>query len=91
MIATAHYRNGVLLGPLTGRRVADHILTGASLGELAYPAVAVIAGIYAYNADLKWSQWLGVALIVGTVTLLPIQRRRKMVALQARDAALASA
>ena len=39
----------------------------------------------------QWSQWLGVALIVGTVTLLPIQRRRKMVALQARDAALVSA
>jgi glycine oxidase len=34
-IATAHYRNGILLGPLTGRRVADHILSGASLGELA--------------------------------------------------------
>jgi glycine oxidase len=33
-IATAHYRNGVLLGPLTGRRVADHLLHGAGLGEL---------------------------------------------------------
>ena len=63
----------------------------ASLGELTYPAIAVIAGIYAYNSHLKWSQWLGVALIIGTVTLLPVQRRKKMVALQARDAALASA
>jgi glycine oxidase len=34
-VATAHYRHGVLLGPLTGRRVAEHILSGASLGELA--------------------------------------------------------
>lgn len=34
-VATAHYRNGVLLGPLTGRRVADHLLSGAPLGELA--------------------------------------------------------
>jgi glycine oxidase len=34
-LATAHYRNGVLLGPLTGRRVADHILRGAPLGEFA--------------------------------------------------------
>jgi glycine oxidase len=34
-IATAHYRNGVLLGPLTGRRVAEHILNGAPLAELA--------------------------------------------------------
>ena len=32
-LATAHYRNGVLLGPLTGRRVAHHILSGAALGE----------------------------------------------------------
>jgi len=63
----------------------------SSLAELTYPAIAVIAGIYAYNSHLKWSQWLGVVLIVGTVTLLPIQRRRKMVALQARDAALVSA
>jgi drug/metabolite transporter, DME family len=63
----------------------------ASLAELTYPAIAVIAGIYAYNSHLKWSQWLGVVLIVGTVTALPIQRRRKIVALQARDAALVSA
>ena len=34
-LATAHYRNGVLLGPLTGRRVADRILAGAPPGEFA--------------------------------------------------------
>jgi glycine oxidase len=34
-VATAHYRNGILLGPLTGRRVADCLLHGASLGEFA--------------------------------------------------------
>jgi glycine oxidase len=34
-VATAHYRNGILLGPLTGQRVADHLLSGASLQELA--------------------------------------------------------
>ncbi|MBV9324972.1 MAG: glycine oxidase ThiO [Chloroflexi bacterium] len=34
-VATAHYRNGVLLGPLTGRRVAEDILHGSGLGELA--------------------------------------------------------
>jgi glycine oxidase len=34
-VATAHYRNGVLLGPLTGRRVADHLLHGTDLRELA--------------------------------------------------------
>ena len=32
-LATGHYRNGVLLGPLTGKRVAEHILSHAPLGE----------------------------------------------------------
>jgi drug/metabolite transporter (DMT)-like permease len=61
----------------------------SSLAELTYPAIAVIAGIYAYNSHLRWTQWIGVAAIIATVPLLPVQRRRKMVALQARDAALA--
>lgn len=51
----------------------------SSLAELTYPAVAVVAGIYAYDAHLTWSQWLGVALILGSVTLLPVQRRRVVV------------
>jgi drug/metabolite transporter (DMT)-like permease len=61
----------------------------ASLAELTYPVIAVIAGIYAYDAHLKWSQWLGAAIIVATVTLLPFQRRRSMVEVVPRDAALA--
>ena len=48
----------------------------SSLAELTYPAVAVIAGIYAYNQQLSWTQWLGVALILGTVTLLPVRQGR---------------
>jgi drug/metabolite transporter (DMT)-like permease len=55
----------------------------SSIAELAYPAIAVIAGIYAYNANLRWTQWIGVLVIIGTVTLLPFQRRRKMVAVPA--------
>jgi drug/metabolite transporter (DMT)-like permease len=51
----------------------------ASLAELTYPAVAVVAGIYAYNAHLTASQWLGIAIILTTVTLLPVQRRRDIV------------
>jgi drug/metabolite transporter (DMT)-like permease len=53
----------------------------ASLAELTYPAIAVIAGIYAYNSHLRWTQWVGVALIIGVVSLLPVQRRRRMVVL----------
>jgi drug/metabolite transporter, DME family len=63
----------------------------ASLAELTYPVIAVIAGIYAYNSHLNWSQWLGAAIIIGTVTLLPFQRRRRVVEVQQRDAALAAA
>jgi DME family drug/metabolite transporter len=55
----------------------------ASLAELTYPAVAVIAGIYAYNAHLRWTQWLGVAIIITVVSLLPVQRRRTLVAVPA--------
>jgi drug/metabolite transporter, DME family len=61
----------------------------SSLAELTYPVIAVVAGIYAYNQDLRWTQWIGVAAILLTVTLLPVQRRRKVVELQPRDAALA--
>ena len=51
----------------------------SSLAELTYPAVAVIAGIYAYDQHLRWTQWLGVAAILGAVTLLPVQRQRAVV------------
>jgi drug/metabolite transporter (DMT)-like permease len=62
----------------------------SSIAELTYPAIAVIAGIYAYNSHLDWTQWVGVGAIIGTVTLLPVQRRRKIVRLRAaQDAALA--
>jgi DME family drug/metabolite transporter len=53
----------------------------SSLAELTYPAIAVIAGIYAYNSHLRWSQWVGVVMIIGVVSLLPVQRRRALVAL----------
>ena len=35
LVATAHYRNGVLLGPLTGRSVSEAIHTGVIASELA--------------------------------------------------------
>jgi drug/metabolite transporter, DME family len=60
----------------------------SSLAELTYPAVAVIAGIYAYNQHLSWTQWLGVALILGAVTVLPVQRRRVVAEPRPREAVL---
>lgn len=63
----------------------------SSLAELTYPAIAVIAGIYAYNSHLRWSQWIGVVTIIAVVSLLPIQRRRSIVTVPSADAALATA
>ena len=37
----------------------------------------------ALRAMWQWSQWLGVALIITVVSLLPLQRRRRMVRLPA--------
>jgi drug/metabolite transporter, DME family len=48
----------------------------SSLAELTNPAVLVVAGIYAFNIGLVWSQWLGFGIIVLVVTVLPIERRR---------------
>jgi len=47
----------------------------AALGELAFPIVAVLIGIYVFNNTLTWTQWVGIAVTVGVVTLLPAGRR----------------
>ena len=48
----------------------------AALGELAFPVTATLIGIYVFNDTLRWTQWLGVAITVAVVTLLPANRRR---------------
>ncbi|HSX22236.1 MAG TPA: DMT family transporter [Gaiellaceae bacterium] len=48
----------------------------AALGELAFPVTATLVGIYVFNDTLRWTQWLGVAITVAVVTLLPAGRRR---------------
>jgi DME family drug/metabolite transporter len=65
--------------------------TLASLAELAYPVTAALVGIYVFDASLRWTQWLGVAIVVGVVSLLPVQRRRNVVAVAPSDSRLASA
>jgi drug/metabolite transporter, DME family len=65
--------------------------TLASLAELAYPLTAALIGIYAFNSNLRWTQWIGVAIVIGVVSLLPVQRRRSVVKVQAADARLLSA
>jgi drug/metabolite transporter (DMT)-like permease len=65
--------------------------TLASLAELAYPLTAALIGIYAFNSNLRWTQWIGVAIVIAVVSLLPVQRRRSVVQVQAADARLLSA
>jgi DME family drug/metabolite transporter len=65
--------------------------TLASLAELAYPVTAGIVGYVAFGAELGWSQWLGVAVVIAVVTLLPTRPRREIVRLPAADARLAPA
>ena len=47
----------------------------AALGELAFPVTATLVGIYVFNSSLRWTQWIGVAVTVGVVSLLPARRR----------------
>ncbi len=47
----------------------------AALGELAFPVTAALVGIYVFNSNLRWTQWVGVAITVAVVTLLPWRRR----------------
>jgi drug/metabolite transporter, DME family len=48
----------------------------AAIGELAFPIAAILVGIYVFDNTLRWSQWVGIALTVTVVTLLPARRRQ---------------
>ena len=63
----------------------------ASIAELAYPVTAVIVGYVAFDATLRWTQWLGVILTVGIVSLLPAPRRTPLVKTPAVEPQLAPA
>jgi drug/metabolite transporter, DME family len=61
----------------------------AALGELAFPVTAALVGIYVFDSSLRWTQWLGVVITVGVISLLPV-RRRELVRVPPREPALAS-
>ena len=48
----------------------------ASLGELAFPVTTTLVGIYVFDSSLRWTQWVGVALTVTVISLLPVQAAR---------------
>jgi drug/metabolite transporter, DME family len=61
----------------------------AALGELAFPVTATLVGIYVFDSSLRWTQWVGVGLTVGVITLLPA-RRRELVRMAPGEPALAT-
>lgn len=63
----------------------------ATLGELAFPVTAALVGIYVFNDTLRWTQWLGVAVVVAVVSLLPTRRREEVVRVSPADARLSPA
>jgi DME family drug/metabolite transporter len=46
----------------------------AAIGELAFPVTAALVGIYVFNSSLGWTQWVGVVITVGVISLLPVRR-----------------
>ena len=61
----------------------------AAIGELAFPVTATLIGIYVFNSHLTRTQWIGIAVTVGVVSLLPV-RRREVVTLPEGEPALAT-
>lgn len=47
----------------------------ATLAELAFPFTAALVGVAFLGAELSGSQWLGLALLAATVTLLALHER----------------
>src|SRR5919201_1710419 len=37
--------------------------------------LALVTGIYVFNSSLRWTQWLGVAVTITVISLLPVRRR----------------
>jgi drug/metabolite transporter, DME family len=61
----------------------------SALGELAFPVTAALVGIYAFDSSLRWTQWIGVAVTVGVISLLTV-RRRELVRMPPREPAFAN-
>jgi drug/metabolite transporter, DME family len=61
----------------------------AAIGELAFPVSATIVGIFVFDSPLTRTQWIGIAIPVVVITLLPV-RRRHVVALPESEPALAT-
>ena len=45
------------------------------LREASFPVTAALVGIYVFDSSLRWTQWVGVVITVGVISLLPVRRR----------------
>jgi drug/metabolite transporter, DME family len=61
----------------------------AAIGELAFPVTATLVGIYVFDSSLRWTQWVGVVITVGVISLLPV-RRRELVSVPSAELGLAT-
>ncbi|HKD32033.1 MAG TPA: DMT family transporter [Gaiellaceae bacterium] len=48
----------------------------SAIGELAFPVTTALVGIYVFDSQLRWTQWVGVAVMVIVIGLLPVRRRQ---------------
>ncbi len=47
----------------------------ATLAEMAFPVTAALIGVTLLGAQLAWTQWLGLAVVVASVTALGLRER----------------
>ncbi len=50
--------------------------TRATLAELAFPLTAAVVGVGFLGARLTWTQWVGLMIVLTSVTLLALRERR---------------
>jgi drug/metabolite transporter (DMT)-like permease len=49
----------------------------ATFAEMAFPVTAAFVGVVFLNSSLRWSQWLGFAIVVAAITALGWHERRR--------------
>ncbi len=57
----------------------------ATLAEMAFPATAAFVGVVFLGADLSWSQWIGFAIVVASITTLGLRERQEQPTVEAPE------
>ncbi len=51
--------------------------SAATLAELAFPVTAVVIGRFVFDDALTLTQWVGLALLTGTIVTMSLRSRRR--------------